>query len=108
MTQEQKQLIQELQIMMGFDKIGGETWVLESPDGGKTVTKRKPGTTSEKFMLENISGRWHSMDELRVQARRNDREQDLRQQFPALQEAHDVYQSLLLLADPNIDNKQEK
>jgi hypothetical protein len=108
MKTEQKQLMEDLKIHMGFAKESGKAWVLESPDGGKTVTRRKPGQTIDKFLLENISGRWHSMDELRTLARKNDREELLREQFPALKETWDVYQSLLRLADPNIDNTDVK
>jgi hypothetical protein len=104
---QQSKLIEELQITMGFDKLENQGWVLESPDQGKTITRRRAGQT-DKFLLENISGRWHSMDELRELARRQDREQVIRDQYPAAQEAWEMYQALLQVIDPDIDNRKEK
>ena len=105
---ERQQLLNDIKIHMGFNPGPDGTWVLESPDGGKTITKRRPGTTNDKFLLENISGRWHSIDELRDLARRQDREKYIREQYPAAQEAWDIYQSLLQMIDPNIDNNKIK
>jgi hypothetical protein len=104
---ERQQLLNDIKIHMGFDKIDDQTWVLESPDGGKTVTRRKPGQI-DKFLLENISGRWHSMDELRALARKQDRETAIREQYPAAKEAWDIYQSLVQVIDPNIDKPDTK
>jgi hypothetical protein len=107
MKSQQDKIIQDVKIHMGLDKIDSETWVLESPDGGKTVTRRKPGQT-DKFLLENISGQWHSMDELRSLARKQDREKAIREQYPAAQEAWEIYQSLVQVIDPDIDKPDAK
>ena len=101
-------IINNIEKHMGFNKDPDGAWVLESPDGGKTVTKRRPGEIAEKFILENVSGRWHNMDELRELARRIDREQLIRAEHPAAQEAWEIYQSLLQMIDPNIDNNKAK
>jgi len=103
-----QQIINNIEKHMGFSKDPDGAWVLESPDGGKTITKRKPGSVNDKFMLENISGRWHSIDELRESARRQDRERVIRAEYPAAQEAWEIYQSLLQMIEPDIDNNKAK
>jgi hypothetical protein len=105
----QDQVNQDLVLIHdGLVQQQGETWVLESPDGGKTVTRRRPGLSSEKFLLENISGRWHSMDELRALARRQEQEKAIREQYPAAKEAWEIYQSLVQVIDPDIDIQEKK
>jgi hypothetical protein len=99
---ERRELIKDIQSVVA-DKMILETpaWIMESPDGGKTVSKRKFGE-KEKFYLNNVNGKWYNYEEALEAARQRDREEDLRQQHPGLREAWEVYRTMLAIIDPNI------
>jgi hypothetical protein len=96
---ERRELIKEIQETVA-KKIAAEDlpWILESPDSGTTLYKRRFGD-ADKFVLDNYSGNWHSLDDLRNLARRKAQEQKLRSEHPALQDAWDNYQVLLGMVD---------
>ena len=72
-------------------------WIMESPDGGQTVTKRKMND-DEKFVLNRITGRWFPLQEAMDIANRAEEDKKLRTEYPAIQEAWEQYQLLLNMA----------
>ena len=74
-------------------------WIMESPDGGKTVSRRRFGE-QEKFYLSNINGKWYNYQDALDAARERDHEANLREQHPALKDAYEVYQALLGMVEP--------
>ena len=82
-------------------------WILESPDGGKTVSKRKFGE-QDKFYLSNINNKWYNYQESLEAIRQRDHEADLRAQHPALQDAYNVYLALLGMVEPETVDTTDK
>lgn len=81
-------------------------WVLDSPDGGKTVSKHRFGER-EKFYLSNVNGKWYNYEEALAAVRQRDHEAELREQHPSLNDAWQVYQTLLGLVEPDTDNTSQ-
>jgi hypothetical protein len=75
-----------------------ERWIFESPDGGKTVTKRKP-QTDEKWVYvgEQPASEWEPFSTVIKIVKQRAIEEQLRQENPTLKEAWDQYQLLLSL-----------
>jgi len=98
-SRERRELIKEIQAAVA-KKIEAEDapWILESPDSGNTITRRKFNQT-DKFVLDNYSGNWHSLQDLKKLACEQAKEQKLRSEHPALQDAWDNYQVLLGLVN---------
>lgn len=75
-----------------------DSWIFESPDGGKTVTKRKP-QEDEKWVLvsEETDKTWEPITSIVEVFRQQAIEHQLREKHPPLQEAWEQYQLLLSL-----------
>lgn len=78
-----------------------DKYVYESPDGGKTVTRRKIGSVSKEILANYPDGMyskdWLDIEELRLLWKSIKDEQKLREEYPALQNAWDQYQVMLKL-----------
>lgn len=72
-------------------------FVYESPDGGKTVTRRRLNGLGDKDVRSN-RGSWHSMQDIGVLVDVLAEEVELREKYPAVREAWDNYQLLVRLA----------
>jgi len=97
---ERRELIEQLQAIIQ-PKLD-DPWIMESPDGGNTVTKRRGGQTEEKFVLSKQNGRWYNHKEAVQIAVQLDREAELREQHPGLKEAYEVYRTMLAIIEPDM------
>lgn len=75
-------------------------WIYESPDKGKTITKRILGhheaqLAGKQLMIAQDS--WWSMDSLKELAQSLHDQQCLRHEYPALQQLWDEYHAMLKL-----------
>jgi len=106
---ERRELIKDLQaVVQNKLELDVPTWIMESPDGGKTVSKRKFGE-EEKFYLDNVGGKWYNYKDALASVRQLDHESNLREQHPSLKDAWEVYQALLGVVDPDLSkDKQDK
>jgi hypothetical protein len=86
-----------------FDK----PWIMETPDGGKTISKRQFGE-KEKFYLSNVNGKWYNYEEALEAARQRDREADLRAEHPTLADAYKTYHELLNVLEPDLTNNDRE
>ena len=101
---ERRELIKDLQaIVQNKLELDVPTWIMESPDGGKTISKRKFGE-QEKFYLDNVGGKWYNYEEALEAIHQRDHEAELREQHPSLNDAWLVYQALLGMVDSDIPN----
>ena len=99
---ERRELVKNIQ-----EVIQDKPWIMESPDGGKTISKHKFGER-EKFYLSNVNGKWYNYEDALEAARQRDREADLRAEHPSLADAYKTYQELLGLIEPDLVNKDRK
>jgi len=99
---ERRELIQNIQ-----EVIQDKPWIMESPDGGKTISRHKFGER-EKFYLSNVNGKWYNYEQALEAARERDREAELRAEHPSLADAYKTYQELLGLIEPDLVNKDRK
>lgn len=97
---ESRELIEQLQAAIQTRL--NDPWIMESPDGGNTVTKRRSGQTEEKFVLSKQNGRWYNHKEAVQIAVQLDREAELREQHPGLKEAYEVYRAMLAIIEPDM------
>ena len=75
-----------------------DKWIFESPDGGKTITKRKAQDDDKwRFISERLTDEWKPFSHITELARREIIEIELREKYPSLQEAWEHYQLLLSL-----------
>jgi len=74
-------------------------WIYESPDRGKTVTRRKAGMMNKE--IKGLNADWVVIDD--IFARIPISEESIREKYPAVQEAWDNYQILLKLAMGAVD-----
>ena len=74
-------------------------WIYESPDRGKTVTRRKAGMMNKE--IKGLNADWVGIDD--IFARIPPSEESIREKYPAVQEAWDNYQILLKLAMGAVD-----
>jgi hypothetical protein len=75
-------------------------WIYESPDEGVTVYRR-PWQSAEREI--RVNGEWYHITELSGKFEAEKEEEQLRSQYPSLQDAWDQYQVLL-----NMIRKQNK
>ena len=75
------------------------SWIYESPDRGKTVTRRKAGMMNKE--IKGLNADWVVIDD--IFARIPISEESIREKYPAVQEAWDNYQILLKLAMGAVD-----
>ena len=75
-----------------------DKWIFESPDGGKTITKRKP-LDDEKWIAvdKHPTSEWEPFSSVIQVFRQQALEEQLRNENPTLKEAWDQYQLLLSL-----------
>lgn len=75
-----------------------DKWIFESPDGGKTITKRKM-LDDEKwvFVGDQPTSEWEPFSSVINVFRQQAIEENLRNENPPLKEAWDQYQLLLSL-----------
>jgi len=99
---ERRELVKNIQ-----EVIQDKPWIMESPDGGKTISRHKFGER-EKFYLSNVNGKWYNYEDALEAARQRDREADLRAEHPSLADAYNTYQELLGLIEPDLVNKDRK
>lgn len=104
-ARERRELIKDIQTAV--QQTSDNTWIMESPDGGKTVSKRKFGE-KEKFYLSNVNGKWYNYEEALEAARQRDREAELRAEHPTLADAYKTYEELLSVLDSDLTNKDRK
>ena len=83
----------------------GEVWIMESPDNGKTITKRKQ-STDDKLVLDNSTGEWFPIKEAASILSREKKERKIRAENPAVQEAWEHYRLLLNMARTQDETKQ--
>ena len=103
---ERRELVNDIQAAV--QQTSDNTWIMESPDGGKTVSKRRFGE-KEKFYLSNVNGKWYNYTEALDAIRQQDHEAELREQHPSLNDAWLVYQALLGMVDSDIpDDNNDK
>ena len=93
---ERRELVKDIQAAV--QQTSDNTWIMESPDGGKTVSKRRFGE-KEKFYLSNVNGKWYNYEAALDAVRQQDHEAELRKQHPSLNDAWLVYQALLGMVD---------
>lgn len=74
-------------------------WIYESPDRGKTVTRREAGMMNKE--IKGLNADWVVVDD--IFARIPPSEESIREKYPAVQEAWDNYQILLKLAMGAVD-----
>ena len=75
-----------------------DKWIFESPDGGKTITKRKPLTDDKwVFVGDQPTSEWEPFSSIINVFRQQAIEENLRNENPTLKEAWDQYQLLLSL-----------
>ena len=74
-------------------------WIYESPDRGKTVTRRKAGMMNKE--IKGLNADWVVVDD--IFRRIPPSEESIREKYPAVQEAWDNYQILLKLAMGAVD-----
>jgi hypothetical protein len=99
---ERNKLIQEIQSALQQQPAAeGKPWIMESPDGGKTISKHKFGD-KEKFYLSNVNGKWYNYEDALQAVRQQDHEAELREQHPGLKESWEIYRTMLAIVDPNI------
>lgn len=104
---ERRELIKDLQSAVhNKAELEIPTWIMESPDGGKTISKRKFGE-QEKFYLDNVGGKWYNYKDALAAVRQQNHESELREQHPSLKDAWEVYQALLGVVDSDV-NKDAK
>jgi hypothetical protein len=99
---ERRALVKNIQ-----EVIQDKPWIMESPDGGKTISKHKFGER-EKFYLSNVNGKWYNYEQALEAARERDREAELRAEHPSLADAYKTYQELLGLIEPDLVNNDRK
>jgi hypothetical protein len=71
-------------------------YIYESPDGGKTVTRRKFGEMNKQ--TRTARGEWYGIEEIETLLSVLEEEVRLRQKYPAVQAAWDNYQLMIDLA----------
>ena len=71
-------------------------YIYESPDGGKTVTRRRFGEMNKQ--TRTARGEWYGIEEIDKLLSVLQEEVRLRQQYPAVQSAWDNYQLMVKLA----------
>ena len=99
---ERNKLIKEIQSALQPESATEDKlWIMESPDGGKTISKHKFGD-KEKFYLSNVNGKWYNYEDALQAVRQQDLEADLREQHPGLKESWEIYRTMLAIVDPNI------
>ena len=81
-------------------------WIYESPDGGKTITRRRPSTTdSEMLVASNNNRGWASINLIKEIADNAIAEQEYRDRYPDLNDLWIQYHTLLrLLANGPADD----
>jgi hypothetical protein len=73
-----------------------DAYVYESPDGGKTMTRRRFSDSAKE--VRSSRGNWTSIQELGVLVDVLSEEVELREKYPAVRAAWDNYQLLVKLA----------
>lgn len=71
-------------------------YIYESPDGGKTVFRRRSGTMSKEIRSDH--GNWYVVSDLKEVSDKIDMELRLRKRYPAVQAAWEEYQLLVKMA----------
>lgn len=71
------------------------TYIYESPDNGKTVTRRISGSTKKEI---RVDGKWYMLQQIDNLIRELELQLELRKQYPAVQAAWDNYNLLVSLA----------
>lgn len=105
-ARERRELIKSIQAAVQQRPAADDhPWVLETPDNGLTVTKRKFGER-EKFYLSNVNGKWYNYEDALQAVRQQDREADLRAEHPSLADAYRVYQEILAMVDPGSPDQE--
>jgi hypothetical protein len=80
-------------------------WIHESPDGGRTITRRVMGNHEPRDkQMQVCPGVWFSMSELMELGRQAYVQQCLRHEFPVLNSAWEDYHTLLRLVGTNRDD----
>ena len=78
-------------------------YVYESPDGGKTITRRViDGNGSRELQVDSA---YYPLKELYEMQRKLNSEAACREKYPAVKEAWDNYQTLLQLAKGDKDGQ---
>ena len=83
-------------------------YVYESPDGGKTVTRRvihrESNTVGRSLSKEvNVDKKWFTLDTAKEVMSKQVEEEKLRDKHPALKNAWDEYQLILKMLKENKD-----
>ena len=73
-----------------------EPYIYESPDGGKTVFRRRSRTMDKEIRTDQ--GNWYVVSDLKEVSDRLDLEMRLRRRYPAVQAAWEEYQLLVKMA----------
>jgi hypothetical protein len=84
-------------------------WIYETPDGGKTVTRRPSRSIDDMSKeMEIIKDAWMDLRTLRKIGKQHYREKMLREQNPQLMELWESYQTMLrLLSDRDRDRDDD-
>jgi len=102
---ESREMILDIQSLLNQEPATDyKPWIMESPDGGKTVSKRQFGE-KEKFYLNNVNGKWYNYEDALEAVRRQDHEAELREHHPSLNDAWLVYQALLGMVDSDLNKE---
>jgi len=83
----------------------GECWIMESPDNGETITKRRQ-RSDDKLVLDSRSGEWFPIRDAVEIISRERKERDIRAEHPTVKEAWDHYQLLLNMVRNRNETKQ--
>lgn len=84
-----------------------QKWIFESPDNGKTVTRRSVSKHNEDHKeLSLDEGHWLTITELRTIGKQHIHESAMRTRYPQLMELWNSYQTMLsLLRDDDNANQ---
>ena len=74
-----------------------KTWIMETPDNGKTITRRRFNDHGFKQVL--IGSEWWNMQKMILFIREYTNEQELAERYPAVKAAWEDYQTVLKLAE---------
>lgn len=73
------------------------SWIYESQDGGKTITRRRSGAPDDTREMEVWKDQWYSLKRLRELGEVHAFETAMRQRYPQLMEMWESYQTMLAL-----------
>ena len=77
-------------------KSSNDIYIYESPDGGKTVTRRGFGEDAKE--IRDSRGSWKSIHDIGILVDVLAEEVELREKYPAVRSAWDNYQLMVKLA----------